>query len=1208
MSLTSTSASVTLDETTGLQNNYWSDITGDLDDNDIAAGLLPSAFLTRLTELGAATPTLAALSGYTGAAGNTGANAITYTPISSAYDLYFSDAAGDALNGTDSSLTTADGQAIYLYTDSKDNNILLGKTSGGTIVFSAYLEQTSNGETGAKIWMVQYAALYNPVATNPDDPINLGDLVHVTLAQDRSFSLADAPSGQNLFVMFGDSEVALVATGRSPANQSDGANISTGDTVNTSYAAGSTTIGVNNQMVNPGEGLYFTFVTGANPNYTVPNLSETEADMEANILFSGLYGAKSAVFSVVQLQGEKAATLKITALSTALETGVNFVDGLGGAGDAKVDIASVLVRNASGDDVTSSLTIINNGGTVTISGIKAGYSIAYDAAAAHNRVLIENTGTERGSSANFDIGSFKLTDTLTETVGVGTKMVFEDDGPSITLATPTDTLALNTQDADTTGLAQDTDSKDFSGAFGIQTQSFGADGASSSGMDWDYALAVGSQGINSDLTSHGDAIYLYLVSGKVIGSTASTEAEVTNDNTVFDLAVSGSGTVTLTQYAAVDHDAPGSASGYASQLETLGNGKVSLKATATIQDKDLDTETDFKTLDLGGNISFNDDGPSITLATPTDTTVLNTHDALTLGTAYDSDSKSFAEAFGVTSSSYGADGAGSVADAWDHELAITAQGINSGLATNSSTIRLFQLSSGLVVGSTATTLEGVTTDNTVFDLAVNASAVVTLNQYMQINHPTPGADADFESQTVALGNGLITLQATATLVDFDSDSDADFKVLDLGGNIVFSDHGPNAAFISNLSGPNVADPIYGTYDFSVGADVVNNDEASGIVLQSLTGATAFSSTTPEGRAITNTSVTWESETDTLVNYSFAFKYYAGPNSTTLQDASGIVEFNKTDGTFKFDVNAPLVGQVKYSTSAPAASFNYDTMGNKSPEIVVQKYAESFYGVLTGQASSPPSKTITLVSDGDLSYSPSETFSNSATGYVNVATDTLGVNSDTIQAGELLNYDFYASNPVAGVTSPPQRPDAVVDTETYRAYVDAVDITLSQLNADEDIVILLKLWNPDTETATTKLLLADDASDYETVDAYKVVHITKDDYDSLSYDIFGLQVLSSTEMIEGTAYRLSDGTAKALGSAGTGYQDSADLDVFKIIKIDIISEETSQYDADLIFSGEVIDHDTDYDSFSFKVHLEADGLPPFEVLTQELAPTPDPLAM
>lgn len=50
---------------------------GDADDNDILVASLPSTFASRLTALGAGTATGAALSGYTGAVGNTGSDAFT---------------------------------------------------------------------------------------------------------------------------------------------------------------------------------------------------------------------------------------------------------------------------------------------------------------------------------------------------------------------------------------------------------------------------------------------------------------------------------------------------------------------------------------------------------------------------------------------------------------------------------------------------------------------------------------------------------------------------------------------------------------------------------------------------------------------------------------------------------------------------------------------------------------------------------------------------------------------------------------------------------------------------------------------------------------------------------------------------------------------------------------------------------------------------
>ena len=55
----------------------------------------------------------------------------------------------------------------------------------------------------------------------------------------------------------------------------------------------------NNQAVDPGEGIRYSFVTGANQNYTIPNLDQNEADIEANIDFTGLFGAREAAFDVV---------------------------------------------------------------------------------------------------------------------------------------------------------------------------------------------------------------------------------------------------------------------------------------------------------------------------------------------------------------------------------------------------------------------------------------------------------------------------------------------------------------------------------------------------------------------------------------------------------------------------------------------------------------------------------------------------------------------------------------------------------------------------------------------------------------------------------------------------------------------------------------------------------------------------------------------
>jgi hypothetical protein len=458
MAIGITGVDVSLDETAGLQNaTATPSPAGDADDNDILVASLPSTFSTRLTALGAGTATGAALSGYTGAAGNTGSNAFTISaaPGATITDISFVDSAGAPLDGVDSGLFTLDGTSILLYTDT-NNNILLGRAGSatGAIVFAAYIEETGSPVTGGKIWTVEYQPLQHPDATNPDDSLNLLDKVFVGTSQDLEFSLAGVPSGANLFLMFTKAnptvvddggvlritDPTIIATGKDPADESSGANINTGDTIITSQAANPTTFGTNSQMITEQDGIRFSFVTGARQDVTIPNLSPTEADVESNIDFTGVFNAKMASFDVVQLQSGKSAVVKISAFSTAAEPGVNFINGY--VGDTSIAITNVRVFNSAGVVIENSNGSVNDpaiaitisGGVATITGVLAGYQIEYTTAADHNRVLVENGAAldARGNThADFDIGGFTLLQTAVTTAEIGSKMIFEDDGPTL---------------------------------------------------------------------------------------------------------------------------------------------------------------------------------------------------------------------------------------------------------------------------------------------------------------------------------------------------------------------------------------------------------------------------------------------------------------------------------------------------------------------------------------------------------------------------------------------------------------------------------------------------------------------------------------------------------------------------------------------------------------------------------------------------------
>ncbi|MCT9812519.1 DUF5801 domain-containing protein, partial [Acidovorax sp. Be4] len=542
--ITTTGVKVALDETPNLQNaTITPAIPGDADDNDILASSLPLAFSGRLTTLNAGAAIDAALSGYDGS--NTGLNAFTITPDSGGTitDIRFTDSTGALLDGLDSGLDTASGANIYLYTDTTDNNIVLGRAAAtdgsadpnGAIVFAAYIEETGASMTGGKIWTTLYQPLYHNDPTNPDDSLNLLNKVFIGTTQDSTFSLANAPSGQNLFLMFTTanptvvngriSDVSIIATGKNPADQSTGVNINTGDTINTSQAGGPTTFGTNNQMITEQEGIRFTFVTGALQNFTIPNLDQNEADVEANIDFTAVFGTRTASFDVVQLQSGKSAQVKITALNTAAESGVNFINGY--ANDNTVAITNVRVINAATGQVIEnsngsvndpSIAISFAAGVATITGVLAGYRIEYTTTTDHDRVLVENGAalTAKGNDhADFDIGGFKLLQISTGTAEIGSKMSFEDDGPSVSTTGTEPTLTV-----DETVLATNA-TANFAANF---SPVFGADGAGASGLSYALGVVVGASGLVDTATN--EAVNLSLVGGVVQGRTATTNVLV----------------------------------------------------------------------------------------------------------------------------------------------------------------------------------------------------------------------------------------------------------------------------------------------------------------------------------------------------------------------------------------------------------------------------------------------------------------------------------------------------------------------------------------------------------------------------------------------------------------------------------------------------------------------------------------------------------
>jgi hypothetical protein len=650
MAITVTTTKVIVDETTGVQLNG-STGAGDLSGNEFVFGAagaptVPSAFSAALTDVATGLPSVGALSGFSTTA-STGVNVIDYggTIVTGAA---FVGSNGLPLSGVDSGLQTTDGTSVFLYTYSLDNNVLFGvkgnvnpedDIANAPIVFAAYLQETS---TGVKAWLVQYESMFNDTlqgntAAAYDDPVSPDNVIFVALSQQTSFSLTGAPSGQNLFLMYGTpgdgnagngDEVALIVTATNAAS---------GGTVNTGQGGGGTTIGSNNQMLDAGEGLTFTFVTNADANFTVPNLTSGEAGNVDNLNeFGGLFSSTSASFTVVQTQpNSKAGTLTLKAYTTDLEkdaTGANSFLG-GYADDVQVNITSVVIKDAAGNTVNLSVDLSGLGATIV--GVKAGYTITYTTAVAHQRAEISNTGVENTKTgADFDIGGFSLPSTTTTQLPF-TALVFQDDGLSAT-------GTAQTNEVDEDGLAGGNpgglgdlnaddgtnDNKDGSEitATGNVSAIFvaGADGIAS------YGVSADTSGLSSTLTSKGEAVVYdvdtagtmltaYVDSGSTKGSLDGT------DRTVFTLAITAAtGAYTFSLADQLDHSVEDDPNTKA--VETSFEDDISLQLGSVVMAKDGDK--DF-VVAAGDRlvITVDDDSPDNLAPAAAGVTIANVKDA-----------------------------------------------------------------------------------------------------------------------------------------------------------------------------------------------------------------------------------------------------------------------------------------------------------------------------------------------------------------------------------------------------------------------------------------------------------------------------------------------------------------------------------------------------------------------------------------------------
>ncbi len=400
-------------------------------------------------------------------------------------------------------------------------------------------------------------------------------------------------------------------------------------------------------------------------------------------------------------------------------------------------------------------------------------------------------------------------DSVDEQFEIGSKIVFEDDGPTISItATSEAGVVLTTQDADTIGAATDTaiSAANFSGVFAT-TSSYGADGGGSTTLGYSLAVTgpVVSGRVDSNLDSQGASIYLYNVGGTIVGSTALTAGAIADGNKIFSVSVNGSGVVTLTQFQQIDHpianDPSASGSPFDDQNAVLGNGLISLTRSGSITDGDGDTATSSATIDLGGNIQFTDHGPSATttasLKVDEDDLSAGNHDTTSPGD--DTASASLSGTLGFTP------GADSPATVSFSPLGGTAVVDANGQPVTAGGVALTYLWVGGATNTLYASTNG-TVGGAVFKIEVTnpSTGAYSFSLLGPVDHP--GHDDPGVAGTQTAFEDNININLTYTVTDFDKDTatgtlaisiDDDMPIIgaspaptNLILNGSFEDHGP----------------------------------------------------------------------------------------------------------------------------------------------------------------------------------------------------------------------------------------------------------------------------------------------------------------------------------------------------------------------------------------------------------------------------------
>ncbi|WP_128922361.1 DUF5801 repeats-in-toxin domain-containing protein [Bradyrhizobium nanningense] len=547
-------------------------------------------------------------------------------------DLQFSDSSGNTItDGTATQIfATHNGAQIFLYADF-NNNILLGRegtssdggltwtaSSTGAVAFAIVLDETitSGNVTGGNVWTIQYEALKHTNTSGVDDAdtLNLSGLVDVkaTFTTTTTVNFGDfshVPSGS-------DDWSAIEQTATAGTDSSDPDMVITGLVPGSKVTVSTQGLGNNSQALNPGDAVRVDVVNHVNyPDFPLTNPDVHDLSKLSYTTHVG--SVTEASFSLTQVNPGNANTTVKVHIYAFNETndlqGANLVStasvgsgGLTGNDETLVPILGNTIEVysdlAKQHLVTSGITITAAGdGSYFIDGLKKNYTVDFQVAESSHmdRFVVANAQPTSGSGSNvsFDAGNFTFsvanTTSGTERTGVGGNLLFEDDGPTISLTGNSQTVTDDESDLATNN------SGNFSGLFSVN---YGADGAGSS-PNPTYGLSTAGGNSNLVDTATGKTVVMLQSGANVVGVAGTT----LSDPIVFVISVdSSTGIVTLDQQRAVVHP---NANDPNDSVTLSGTNLVKLTATAT----DGDGDPAAKTADITSSFKFLDDGPAITV-------------------------------------------------------------------------------------------------------------------------------------------------------------------------------------------------------------------------------------------------------------------------------------------------------------------------------------------------------------------------------------------------------------------------------------------------------------------------------------------------------------------------------------------------------------------------------------------------------------------